>query len=749
MFGIVLLISVSPIFCQTSSLLSYNDKFSFDYEKQNFGICRLAKQESDVFKVMLDPNSISNDRRLLNIGNIRDYLRPNFLSSTNETLNFYTISYDPCKPDEQIVEDVISQEILQLCKGKFVGSASAFNFLTTVKQTCSLPMDVLKRMSTKIRKLYLAHPTNKREDYLVRICITQNQDVNDDQCSLTNSFIMLDNMNHVEGANQAIFYPSTIKLVVEVDGGQANRPIGIMMNLTHSLFENKKNVSNKKLDITFEIEYITKDSNMIVTFMTIIGVFTIIIMVIAGFEAFAVYNRQSMFANVDCYVFLKFLLSFFNLFADLIFVCLTATSIYILLIFKNQYKFTFFLPERTEKILFDILIIICFAFKTIHIIHMLTHQVLVDIFFIDWENPKLRSMTAKEQNDELTYKDRQVSAWRTYLVANEWNEIQVCRKTNLPIQLIFSLFFLSVIELERIALEDRYSTNRYLPNILRGPTNSLLRHAIFSLIYIFGGLLQIILHKFIFQRLIHDKMGAFIDLCSMANISVFILSFRRYGFYIHGRSPHGEADVSIRQLVEFLEKEQKDLSGNRGLLPKSSQQTFVIRITEKFRRQYDRIASTVRENANIMKTNRRSGDTGIRSEKKHKALNVTSQAYCLLTAFLTKYVNRSLKDFDYHGPIDKSLFENIFNIEMQTRLSQGTFYNDNGHSFDEVLWYGNERNLFIWNMITFALTDWFYHNFVLSAIITLISNEIFKVIRRDIGKRNLVNKTLIDRRFLI
>jgi meckelin len=41
-----------------------------------------------------------------------------------------------------------------------------------------------------------------------------------------------------------------------------------------------------------------------------------------------------------------------------------------------------------------------------------------------------------------------VSVWRTYFVANEFNEIQTFRRINLTFQLFFVLFLLKVIRIE-------------------------------------------------------------------------------------------------------------------------------------------------------------------------------------------------------------------------------------------------------------------------------------------------------------
>lgn len=98
---------------------------------------------------------------------------------------------------------------------------------------------------------------------------------------------------------------------------------------------------------------------------------------------------------------------------------------------------------------------------------------------------------------------------------------------------------------------------------------------------------------FIYERLIEDKLGNFVDLCSVTNTSVFVLSNYSYGYYIHGRSVHGEADVGLRQLVLNLEKEKESLVGMRGLASGSDDQVFTMYVpttlTDAIHRAYDEI----------------------------------------------------------------------------------------------------------------------------------------------------------------
>lgn len=74
-------------------------------------------------------------------------------------------------------------------------------------------------------------------------------------------------------------------------------------------------------------------------------------------------------------------------------------------------------------------------------------------------------------------------------------------------------------------------------------------------IYIFTGIAQWIFFSFIYERFFEDKVRQFVDLCSMSNISVFIMANAQYGHYIHGRSVHGRADANMKEMFEMMSKE--------------------------------------------------------------------------------------------------------------------------------------------------------------------------------------------------
>jgi len=69
----------------------------------------------------------------------------------------------------------------------------------------------------------------------------------------------------------------------------------------------------------------------------------------------------------------------------------------------------------------------------------------------------------------------------------------------------------------------------------------------------------------------------FVDLCSVANISIIIFNEDLTGHYIHGKSPTGNADVSSEQLRLNLIAESCGNATIRGIHPTMpQQQTFEI-----------------------------------------------------------------------------------------------------------------------------------------------------------------------------
>lgn len=79
----------------------------------------------------------------------------------------------------------------------------------------------------------------------------------------------------------------------------------------------------------------------------------------------------------------------------------------------------------------------------------------------------------------------------------------------------------------------------------------------------------------VYERFIENKTQQFVDLCSVSNVSclvtntpckyydttptpqvsMLILSHMKFGYYIHGRSPHGQADTNMKEMCRNLKSE--------------------------------------------------------------------------------------------------------------------------------------------------------------------------------------------------
>lgn len=95
-----------------------------------------------------------------------------------------------------------------------------------------------------------------------------------------------------------------------------------------------------------------------------------------------------------------------------------------------------------------------------------------------------------------------------------------------------------------------------LDNIPEGYVETRMsRFAIDISFYLAIGFIQCIV-QIIFIEKANDPFRNFMDLCSIANISVLAMTHSLYGYYIHGRSVHGLADTDMQEMNIFLQREK-------------------------------------------------------------------------------------------------------------------------------------------------------------------------------------------------
>ncbi|KAF5915151.1 hypothetical protein HPG69_011614 [Diceros bicornis minor] len=406
---------------------------------------------------------------------------------------------------------------------------------------------------------------------------------------------------------------------------------------------------------------------------------------------------------IDLQTVMKFLVYYAGDLANVFFIITVGTGLYWLIFFKAQKSVSVLLPMPAQEKRFVTYVGCAFALKALQFLHKLISQITIDIFFIDWERPKGKVLKAVEGEGGVRSATVPVSIWRTYFVANEWNEIQTVRKINPLFQVLTVLFLLEVVGFKNLALMDSSSSLSRSPASYIAPYSRILRYAVSTALWLVIGIIQIMFFAVFYERFIEDKIRQFVDLCCMSNISVFLLSHKCFGYYIHGRSVHGHADTNMEEMNMNLKREAESLCSQRGLVPNTDGQTFQIAISSQMRQHYDRIHETL---------------------------------------------TRVHKEMDYFIK-DKLLLERILGMEFMEPMEKSIFYNDEGYSFSSVLYYGNEATLLIYDLLFFCVVDLACQNFILAAFLTYLQQEIFRFIRNTVGQKNLASKTLVDQRFLI
>jgi len=119
---------------------------------------------------------------------------------------------------------------------------------------------------------------------------------------------------------------------------------------------------------------------------------------------------------------------------------------------------------------------------------VLCWQSRVDIFFIDWERPQGKVIPAGGGSGDCS-REVPVSIWRTYFVANEWNEIQTVRQINPIFQYFVAIFFLSVVGFGNVATMDPRSDFHISDGdvVYHAPMSNILRFACIGVVYVTAG----------------------------------------------------------------------------------------------------------------------------------------------------------------------------------------------------------------------------------------------------------------------
>ncbi|OQR78564.1 meckelin-like [Tropilaelaps mercedesae] len=394
--------------------------------------------------------------------------------------------------------------------------------------------------------------------------------------------------------------------------------------------------------------------------------------------------------------------------ADVFLLVLLCSCLNWLVMFKGQGIIHLLLPTAEQETEIITYIVVALALKGVEVLDMIVMQQDWDVFLIDWE---------------LT---EGATAWRSYLIAGEFLKLATHRRLNIGLLLLVMLFALKVARLESLALAAPASAGISMDV---SPYSSSCRLALVAGVYILAAVVYYVYMRVLHERFVgYNYMQRFVDLCSIANISVLTLTHSCHGYYVHGRSVLGKSDVSLWEILEQLRKEENDLCAHRGLIPDTDEQTFRISLLVQLKSQYKRLLDGAQAPPHNIE----------QVAGAHKAIN----------RFLVAFLQHAVKDLDYVVK-DAMAIETFLDVELSDVHDRCVFYKDpNGRTLEALLFSSFEKNLLVLNLLVLVITDWLSHDLVFASCLVYGVDVLIQATRTSLFKRNLVKKSLIDARFI-
>lgn len=425
-------------------------------------------------------------------------------------------------------------------------------------------------------------------------------------------------------------------------------------------------------------------------------------------------------------------------------------SFYWFLFFKLQSVVSVLLPPSDSSFYDDFIfsVNLLFVFQLIQVLYTMYRQADADVFFVDWEPMAKRSRSQGGNGS--------VSCWRTILVANEWSEMLTVRRTNIAFSLLFIGFFLLGLDLEYNATQQPD-----LSDLDPGPLNVILRFANVCWWWFVMSAAQIWWKFFIYERYISEPPEqVFVDLCTLAKISIFVLDEEFHGYYLHCRSPHEYADGSMSELVSMLHKEEVGHTTDRSLQgAPPNVQSFEIFVTSEFRKHYNGIRNIIAPPQNdelcggrgFLGTNLGARRGGVRSGGRGPNLHREPterlmKAWHDMNQFIQGVVENTFSDVPdlKREVITPTYLQRLLNIppDLFSPGRPNAFYPSDAFSYINVLCIGREMDLLLLNVLSYCAFDLWFNDTATSMLLCFLLDTLIMKLRQYFGQRTISKHTL-------
>uniref|UniRef100_A0AC35GPG2 Meckelin n=2 Tax=Panagrolaimus sp. PS1159 TaxID=55785 RepID=A0AC35GPG2_9BILA len=595
--------------------------------------------------------------------------------------------------------DEVNQGVIQLCPTDKTAKDGTYLFGREYKQECILRLsDVIESISmrrkytlgeqeTIFHELYLRYIDNNNQQMMYPIPVINenikesNQYVNrlenDNRWRLTRRFFLMDNQPEatINGKGVLTRVPSRVIFHIQIQPSRDGKILPPYLRLRHAEFhaignETLINVNEKTLTSTFQIQYAIDSRRHDKTIEILMAVFCSTSILWGALRAYA-WGRRAGKQIIDSSTIIKLVLYMAEIISNIFLLVIGCMAAWITFAYKLQHHYMYVLLTEDQESSFIVYVCIALGLRLIALLHLYATLILTETFFIDWERPRTLEteqlhLPQPSSDVILAVENKSVKPpviWRTYFVANEWNELQNYRKTSVSCQLILILLILEYLNFKDFAIVQ--------PGFARGnqpkefAETRLSRFAVNLTFYLIIGLIQWIFHVLIIEKFI-DPFRNFMDLCSVANISVMSLTHPLRGYYIHGRSVHGLADTGMQEMNEFLKRERDNLCALRGLESNSELQTFVMNLPTQFRERYEQITGPLRSPAQVVNVRLTGGD------RHTSKIESTSKVYEELNEFLKDIVDHAIPEVDY-VITEPKLVEEILGLELNDTSKVGNF----------------------------------------------------------------------------
>ncbi|EED96619.1 predicted protein [Thalassiosira pseudonana CCMP1335] len=404
----------------------------------------------------------------------------------------------------------------------------------------------------------------------------------------------------------------------------------------------------------------------------------------------------------------------------------TATSVDIdntkdLLVFKVDYSM------KTENFWSSIQVILGF---TAYLVYIVIRQCQSETILVDWERP----IQGKNQ----------VSMWRSVLVTNFWNKMQTQRKQSIEFSLLLVGFFML-----GLGTSTNASPQPNFDDSSNEHVNIALRFANSCFYWAIASISQWLWRFLLYERYITEPPAQkFVDLCTVCNISVFIMTEHNKGYYLHCRSPYQSSDCSMEELLDQLKKEANGTTISRGLDGSSNEdQVFVLYCSSAFHRQIGKIYMYVK--------NRRV------DEVDDDADNRMAVAKAEMSSFLRSFIDQQpppTKDELMYSVREPWLVERLFGVtpadfrtqsEPKCILQPDETRWNRDYEFISTTFLGIELDLFIHDVLTYNMADMAFNNPAISMVVTYAMHLARTSLISYFGQKNLAETTLINERFIL